>query len=104
MATQATAATAASVPRNREPCIVSDVMSTPPVAMSSRGRRIPLRELSLVPVGIRRGRGAGGVQPGDLRRREIPADGAEVLAQLLLVARADDDAGDGRPLEQPVEG
>ena len=46
---------------------------------------------------------AGGVQRGDLRRGQVPADGAEVLAQLLLVARADDHGRHGRPLEQPVE-
>ena len=36
-------------------------------------------------------------------RRQLPADGAQVLAQLLFVARADDHARDRRPLEQPVE-
>ena len=34
---------------------------------------------------------------------QVPADGAEVLPQLLLVARADDDGRDRGPLQQPVE-
>ena len=61
---------------------------------SADRRRVALGEAALVPVGIGRRRGAGGVEPGDLLRRQVPADGAEVLAQLLLVAGADDDVRD----------
>ncbi len=35
---------------------------------------------------------------------EVPSDRPEILPQLRLVARADDDAGDGGPAQQPVEG
>ena len=56
-------------------------------------RRIALGKATLVPVGIGRRGGAGGVEPGDLLGGQVPADGAEVLAQLLLVAGADDDVG-----------
>jgi hypothetical protein len=36
------------------------------------------------------------VELGHLLGRQFPADGADVLKQLRFVARADDDAGDGR--------
>ena len=38
-----------------------------------------------------------------LLRGEGPADGAEVGLQLLLVARTDDDGGDGGTAQEPVE-
>src|SRR3984957_9026394 len=38
-----------------------------------------------------------------LLRRQFPADGADVLKQLLFVTRADDDVGDGRTAQQPIE-
>ncbi len=34
---------------------------------------------------------------------EIPADRAEVLPELLFVARADNDAGHGGALQEPVQ-
>src|SRR5580658_1018213 len=37
-------------------------------------------------------------------RGEIPADGAEVLFELLLVACTDNDGRYGRTLQQPIEG
>src|ERR1035441_4632968 len=52
--------------------------------------RVAFQELAIVPVGVAQREVAGGVEPGNLLRRETPADGAEVLPQLLLVARADD--------------
>ena len=44
-------------------------------------RRVALGEPPLVPVGIGRRDGAGRVQPGDLLRRQVPADRAQVLPQ-----------------------
>lgn len=49
---------------------------------------------ALVPVGIDGLRGAGGVESRDLVLSEKPADRAEILAELLFVARAHDDADD----------
>src|SRR5690242_17085358 len=77
------------------------VASRPP--SRSYGGRVPLGEAPLVPVGIGQWRAAGGVEPGHLLGREVPADGPEVLPQLLLVPGADDDRRDRGPLEEPVE-
>ena len=49
------------------------------------------RELGWCRVGIGGRDRAGSVQLRDLLRRQIPPDRAQVLPQLLLVARADDD-------------
>ena len=57
----------------------------------------------LVPVRIGGRSGAGGIQCCDLIGTEIPADGPEVRSQLGFVARADDEGGNRRPLQQPVE-
>lgn len=38
-----------------------------------------------------------------LLRRQVPAHRPKVLAQLVLVPRADDDRGNGRALQEPVE-
>ena len=46
---------------------------------SSDRRRVALREAALVPVRVGQRRRAGGVEPGDLLRRQAPADRAEVL-------------------------
>jgi hypothetical protein len=43
-------------------------------------RRIALRETPLVPIRIDRRRSAGGVQLSDLRRVQVPANGAQILA------------------------
>lgn len=67
-------------------------------------KRIPLAEAGLMPVGVNPWRGAGLIQFRDLFGREVPADGAQVVAELVLVARADDEGGDGGALQQPVEG
>src|SRR5580658_6518502 len=69
----------------------------------SHRRGIAFPELSLVPIGIGKRAIAGRVQLCHLLRRQSPADGAEILLQLLLVPRADDHRRDGRPLQQPVE-
>jgi hypothetical protein len=53
-------------------------------------RRIAFGEYALVPVRIGQGNGARIVQLLHLVRREIPADGAEILSELLFVARPDD--------------
>src|SRR6185503_9799124 len=66
-------------------------------------RRIALDEARLMPVWIGLGRLARGIERGDLLAGQRPSDGAEVLAQLRLVARADDDRGDRRALQQPVQ-
>src|SRR5579863_5885537 len=58
---------------------------------------------ALVPVGIGGLCRAGGVEFCHLVFGEVPADGAEVLAELLFVARAHDDVGDGGALQEPVQ-
>ena len=63
------------------------------IAGASHRRRVESREAFLTPVGevgIGRGHDARGIELGDLVGRERPADGTEVLAQLLLVACAYD--------------
>ena len=62
------------------------------------GEGVPLHELPLVPVRIDGRHGARGVEAGDLLGRQFPADGAEVLAELVLVARPDDQRGHAGPL------
>src|SRR5690606_17779147 len=46
---------------------------------------------------------AGGIELSYLLLRQRPADCAEVLAKLCLVAGADDDGGNGRPAGEPVD-
>ena len=67
------------------------------------GSGVAIAELALVPVGVDRLRVAGGVELGDLFFGEIPAERAEILAELLLVAGAHDDVDDGGTLQKPVE-
>jgi len=67
------------------------------------GRRIAFRETTLVPIWIGLGRRARSVELFDLIRRQIPANGAEVILELLLVARANDDARNGRAMKQPIQ-
>src|ERR1700737_5397593 len=77
------------------------------IAGTSYGRRIEPRESALAPVrpvGIGRRYRARLLQQSHVLGRERPADGAQVLAQLRFVALAEDDRGDGRALEQPVDG
>src|SRR5262245_23033167 len=69
-------------------------------APTSDRRRIALDEAALMPIWIRQRRRAGGVEPGDLVPRQVPADCTEVLRQLLLIPGADDERRYGRPLEQ----
>src|SRR5580704_4056292 len=58
---------------------------------------------ALVPIGVGGLGGAGGVEFGDLVFGEVPADGAEVLADLLFIASAHDDVGDSGALQKPVQ-
>ncbi len=51
---------------------------------------VSFRGRFLVPIRINHGNSACLVQPGHLAGRQIPADGAEIFAELLFVARADD--------------
>src|SRR5580698_7073431 len=57
-----------------------------------------------MPVGIGALNVAGAVELCNLILRQIPACRVEILAKLLLVTGADDDGGDGWPLQEPVEG
>src|SRR5579875_2593379 len=66
-------------------------------------KRIAFFKAGLVPVGVGHLGLAGGIELGYLLWRERPADAGEVGAELLPVARADDERGDGGTLEQPVE-
>ena len=68
------------------------------------GEGVALDELDLVPVGIGELDFAGFVEFGDLLGGELPAGGGEVGAELLFVAGADDERGDGGALQEPVEG
>lgn len=80
--------------------------SSAPAPVSSRDRRIDAREPLLSAIRemwIGRGDRARRIERDDLIRRQAPTDRAEVLAKLLLIARADDDGGNRRPLDQPVE-
>src|SRR3984885_5622383 len=61
------------------------------------------RKAALVPDRIGGLDVARGVELRDLPGRQLPADGADVLAQLLFVARANDETGHGRTAQQPVE-
>ena len=54
------------------------------------GRRVAIPELALVPVGQISMVALAASSFCDLRRREIPAYGAEILAQLFFVARTHD--------------
>ena len=58
---------------------------------------------ALVPIGVGGLGSAGGVEFGDLVFGEVPADGGEVLAELLFIARAHDDVGDGGALQEPIQ-
>ena len=67
------------------------------------GRRVAFAETGLMPIGVGFGRFAGRVELGDLLRRQMPADGVEIILELFLVTCADDDACDRRAMEQPVK-
>ena len=56
-----------------------------------------------MPVWIDRATLADRVELRDVRRVELPAEDAEVLAQLRFIARADDDARDRRSMHRPVQ-
>src|SRR5579859_114534 len=66
-------------------------------------QRVALGELALVPVRVDRLLGAGSIEFGDLVGGQIPALGGQILAKLLLIASSNDDRGDGRPLQKPVQ-
>src|SRR5579862_1039904 len=83
---------------------ISGASSTEPILTALDRRRVPFLEAELMPVGVGSGNGAGVVEPGDLVSCQSPADSAEVLAELLFVASAEDNGGYRRPLHQPVEG
>src|ERR1700722_7479260 len=73
----------------------------PPSAL--RRPLVEARKAALVPDRIGRLHVARGVKLRHLLRRQLPTHGADVLEQLLFVARADDDVGDGRTAQQPIE-
>ena len=54
-----------------------------------------MSELDLMPIRVGRGQFARRIELRYLFAGEIPADGAEVLPELLFVTRADNDAGHG---------
>ena len=56
-----------------------------------------------MPVRVGGGQFAGGIELRHLFAGEIPADGAEVLPELLFVARADNDTSHGGTLQEPVQ-
>ena len=58
----------------------------------------------MMPVRVDARTFAGGVEKFDLIGWEVPADSAEVFFELFFGACADDEAGDGRALQEPVEG
>ena len=58
---------------------------------------------ALVPVRVSRLRVASGVGFGDVFFGEVPADGAEVLAELFFIAGVHDDVGCRGTLQEPVE-
>src|ERR1700689_1538331 len=62
-----------------------------------------LRKAALVPARIGRPDVARRVDLRHLLGGQFPADGADVLEQLRFVTRADDDVGDGRTAQQPIE-
>ena len=64
---------------------------------------VELRKAALVPDRIGGLDVARRVELRHLLGRQFPADGADVLEQLLFVARADDDVGDRRTTQQPIE-
>src|SRR5579863_7390709 len=66
-------------------------------------QRITLREPALVPIRISGRHRARRIELRDLLGRQVPADRAEILAQLLFIARADQHRRDRGPLQQPVE-
>src|SRR6187402_1019711 len=72
-------------------------------ALPAGGLGVALFVIDLMPVRISRRTAAGVVEQRDMRRVERPSDRAEILAELLLVARADHDIGDGWPRQQPGE-
>ena len=81
-------------------------MAARPLAARLSALRRPfveLRKAALVPDRIGRLDVARRVELRHLLGRQLPADGADVLEQLLLVTRADDDVGDGRAAQEPVQ-
>src|ERR1700733_2567379 len=81
----------------------ASILRDPGRAASNR-RRVTLGETALMPIGIGSWPVAGSVELFHLLGRKRPADRAEIVAQLLFVAGADDDAGYGRALQQPIQG
>src|ERR1700733_7808850 len=73
----------------------------PPSAL--RRPFVELRKAALMQVPVGQLGVARRVELRHLFGGQFPADGADVLEQLLFVARADDDVGDGRATQQPVE-
>ena len=65
--------------------------------------RISFGEAALVPIRIRKLGRAGGIEFCDLLGCQIPADCAEVGAELLLVPRANDEGRDRRAMQEPIE-
>src|SRR6202042_516951 len=64
---------------------------------------VEARKAALVPDRIGRLDVARRVKLRHLLGRQFPADGADVLEQLLFVPRADDNVGDSRAPQEPVE-
>ncbi len=62
-----------------------------------------MREVALVPHGIGRRLVAGGVQFRDLLGAQRPSRRPDILYELRLVARADDEGRYRAPLQEPVE-
>ena len=73
--------------------------SAPPRKGASHRRGVAFLEDGLVPIGVGQGHLAGRIQRLYLLGREVPVHGAQILAQLLLVAGADNDGGHRRPLQ-----
>jgi hypothetical protein len=88
-------------PRRFAPRDDDSVETLPELAL--RGPFVEHRRSALVPDGIGREDVAGRVELSHLFGRQLPTHGPDVLDQLLLVARADDDAGDRRAAKEPIE-
>src|ERR1051325_4664370 len=91
MKTERVCAEAAVAAVSRATAIVSMRIVIPPASGPRLDRRrVAFDETSLVPVRIRWRHGAGGVEAGDVVRRQRPAGCAQILLQLLLGAGPDD--------------
>src|ERR1700730_12800845 len=64
---------------------------------------IALSKLPLVPVGIGGNLFAREVQSLNLFASQVPPDSAQILPQLFFIASANNDVGDRRPLQKPVQ-